>query len=245
MRNLIKKLLRKRREIRFQYQLFASRYRIWKLRLKGLEIAKDAFIGPGCVIGGGQISIGENTTLMSDIDLYGTISIGSNCIFAAHCSALSISHDYFAGNALPYGTDYIDKPIVIENNVWVGNHVVIVPGVTIGEGAFVAMGSVVTKDVPPCTVVGGNPAQSLKQRDRVVYEKLKQEHRFLNDIRGRVKVPRNVLRDMQRLLNMHRIIREVDVDRYPPKIRWTAMYKIAQRNNAKFYLSDNGYTVEK
>ena len=53
---------------------------------------------------------------------------------------------------------------VIGNDVWIGYEAVILPGVTIGDGAIVAATSVVTKDVPPYTVVGGNPAKPLRQR---------------------------------------------------------------------------------
>lgn len=54
------------------------------------------------------------------------------------------------------------KPIIIKDNAWVGMHVIILKGVTIGEGAIVAAGSVVTKDVPDWTLVGGNPAKIIK-----------------------------------------------------------------------------------
>lgn len=53
-------------------------------------------------------------------------------------------------------------PIVIGENVWIGSNAVVVPGVTIGDGAIVAAGAVVTKDVPPNTVVGGVPARIIK-----------------------------------------------------------------------------------
>jgi galactoside O-acetyltransferase len=54
------------------------------------------------------------------------------------------------------------KPIIIKSNSWIGMNCIILKGVTIGEGAIVAAGSVVTKDVPPWTVAGGNPAKFLK-----------------------------------------------------------------------------------
>ena len=60
--------------------------------------------------------------------------------------------------------DLITKPITIKDNVWVATGAIVLPGVTIGEGAVVAAGSVVTKDVEPWTVVGGNPAKFIKKR---------------------------------------------------------------------------------
>jgi maltose O-acetyltransferase len=54
------------------------------------------------------------------------------------------------------------KPVTIEEDVWIGGRAVIVPGVTIGKGAIIAAGSVVTKDVPPMTIYGGNPAKFIK-----------------------------------------------------------------------------------
>ncbi|WWT15116.1 CatB-related O-acetyltransferase [Pararoseomonas sp. SCSIO 73927] len=63
------------------------------------------------------------------------------------------------------------KPMpVIGNDVWIGHSVILMPGITIGDGAVVAAGAVVTKDVPPYAIVGGNPARVIKQRfpDRIV-----------------------------------------------------------------------------
>ena len=58
------------------------------------------------------------------------------------------------------------EPIVIGDRVWIGMNATVLGGVTIGEGAVVAAGSVVTKDVPPFTVVGGVPARPIKDRER-------------------------------------------------------------------------------
>ncbi|KQL36093.1 MULTISPECIES: CatB-related O-acetyltransferase [Bacillaceae] len=68
---------------------------------------------------------------------------------------------------------------IIENDAWIGMNAMIMPGVTIGEGAIVAAGSVVSKDVPPYTIVGGNPAKEIKKRftDKEI-EKLKEMRWF-------------------------------------------------------------------
>lgn len=79
---------------------------------------------------------------------------------------------------LPFDEKVLISPVVIEENVWVASHAIILPGVTVGEGAVVAAGSVVTKSVPSCAVVGGNPAKVIKYRDRERYIKLKGSKRI-------------------------------------------------------------------
>lgn len=57
-----------------------------------------------------------------------------------------------------------DSPTIIGSDVWIGHGAIIMGGVTIGDGSIVAAGAVVTHDVPPCTIVGGNPAKIIKKR---------------------------------------------------------------------------------
>ena len=90
----------------------------------------------------------------------------------------SSNHNYYSPEALPYDKKTICSPVKIEDNVWIGARACIVPGITIGEGAVVAMGSVVTKNVPPCAVVGGNPAKIIKYRDIEKYNQLKSVNKF-------------------------------------------------------------------
>ena len=79
---------------------------------------------------------------------------------------------------IPYGNDDVLREVVIGNWVWCGANVTIVPGVHIGDGAVIGSGAVVTKDVPECAVVGGNPAKVIKYRDKDHFYKLKSEGKF-------------------------------------------------------------------
>ena len=68
---------------------------------------------------------------------------------------------------------YIVKDVVIEDNVWIGTHVIILGGAHIGEGAIIQAGSVVVGDVPALAIAGGHPAEPFKYRDEDHYYKLK------------------------------------------------------------------------
>jgi len=130
------------------------------------------------------IRIDDNATLINDSSsiYYGadiilfkgsTLKIGnsfinSNCKIRCHQSITigddcAISHDFTVmdSNAHSLNSDKKTLPVEIKNHVWIGTRVTILSGVTVGEGAVIAAGSVVTKDVPPYTVVGGNPAKVL------------------------------------------------------------------------------------
>lgn len=89
----------------------------------------------------------------------GGIFIGNDCLIGHNATLCTINH-----NPNPERrADMTFKPIRIEDKVWLGANVTIVPGVTIGEGAIVAAGAVVTRDVEPRTVVGGVPAKFIKR----------------------------------------------------------------------------------
>lgn len=88
------------------------------------------------------------------------------------------SHDYDNGEAIPYGSKYLSKHVIIDDFVWLSSDVTISGNVHIGEGAIVAIGSVVVKDVPAYAIVGGNPAKVIKYRDIDHFRKLKEEKRF-------------------------------------------------------------------
>ena len=108
----------------------------------------------------------------------GTVKIGSYFHSATNVKIMLGSHDYSLGDRIPYGNKVTTKNVIIDDFVWIGADVIISGNVHIGEGAIVAIGSVVVKDVPPCAIVGGNPAKIIKYRDIDLFNKCKKEHRY-------------------------------------------------------------------
>ena len=107
----------------------------------------------------------------------GTVKIGNNFHSGSECLIITQNHNY-EGDKIPYDETYICKDVTIEDNVWLGSRVIVLPGVTIGEGAIVQAGSVVVNDIPKYAIVGGAPARQFAQRDIEHYEKLKKEKKF-------------------------------------------------------------------
>ncbi len=110
---------------------------------------------------GARLEIGARTFINygADIAATGEISIGPDCLIGTHLILLDNSfHELTARWQMP-----APNPVRIERNVWIGNRVIVLPGVTIGEGAVVGAGAVVTRDVSARTVVAGNPARVVRE----------------------------------------------------------------------------------
>lgn len=107
---------------------------------------------------GANVKIGSNVSIMYNLLCMsaGGITIEDGVLIAANCSLISNNHDFKIREILTC------KPVVIKKKAWIGAGSTILPGVTIGENAIVAAGSVVTKDVAPNTLVGGVPAKFIK-----------------------------------------------------------------------------------
>ena len=131
-------------------------------RFYGLKIGNGStihmwarFYDPGNIVIGEDTIIGDHAFL----DGRASLTIGNHVAFASSVMVYNAQHDIDDENFRP-----VEKPVVIEDYVFVGPRAIILPGVTIGKGAIVAAGAVVTKDVPPLTVVGGVPAKKLRKR---------------------------------------------------------------------------------
>lgn len=127
----------------------------------------------------GKESFGENVNF-NGCQVYGKgrIIFGNNFHSAAGLKILTSFHNY-KGSRIPYDQTIVTKDVVIEDNVWIGLNVIILGGVTIGEGAIVQAGSVVSRSIPPLALAGGNPAVEFKKRDREHYFQLKESGSFL------------------------------------------------------------------
>jgi len=111
-----------------------------------------------------ELHIGDHTSInhMVTISVECRVTIGSHCRIAGETTIFdNNSHSVFPENDRKMTRDDV-APITIEDHVWIGMRSMIFKGVTIGQGAVVAAGSIVTKDVPPRTLVGGNPARVIK-----------------------------------------------------------------------------------
>lgn len=115
----------------------------------------------------------------------GMCKIGNYCQFGVNILILTQNYNYDGGTTIPYDDTYILKDVIIEDFVWVGSNVTILPGTKIGEGAIIQAGAVVHGDVPPCAIVGGNPAKVFKYRDVEHFKQLKENNKFL-DVWGKV-----------------------------------------------------------
>lgn len=108
----------------------------------------------------------------------GRVIIGNYFHSGTNVKIMLGSHDYDHGDSIPYGEAYTSKQVVIDDFVWLGSDVIISGNVHIGEGAIVAIGSVVVKDVPPLAIVGGNPAKVIKFRDEEHFNQLKEQGKY-------------------------------------------------------------------
>lgn len=107
----------------------------------------------------------------------GTVRIGNNFHSGSGCIFLTENHNY-NGDALPYDRTFLRKDIIVGDNVWFGINVTVLPGIKIGEGAIVQAGAVVSKNIPPLAIAGGNPAEVIRYRDSEHYYRLKEMGRF-------------------------------------------------------------------
>jgi acetyltransferase-like isoleucine patch superfamily enzyme len=185
MRNLVVQILQQMARRRLVRRSSIKIHPTAKVNYRGIRLHPDCSleIGEGCIIegsivserGGVSISIGRNTYIGSSVLASATrIEVGDDILISAGCSLLDHNSHAIGWSKRKEDvkdwhqdkknwTNVIVEPIKIGNKSWIGLNVIVLKGVEIGEGAVVGAGSVVTKSVPPWTVVAGNPAKAIRE----------------------------------------------------------------------------------
>ena len=147
---------------------------------KNIDLGKNLTTGIGCRIEGFPISdacevvlkFGENVQMNDYVHITAakSVEIGDNVLMASKIYISDCSHGSYLGDSNDSSplTSPIDrplsvKPVKIENNVWLGEYVSVLPGVTIGQGTIVGANSVVSKSLPPNVIAVGAPAKPIKK----------------------------------------------------------------------------------
>ena len=147
-----------------QFQLGQRQIRRWCAKKLLLSVGKNVNIERGATFSR-RITLGDESGIGKNAYIQGETHIGDYVMMGPECNIWTINHQ----------TDRIDipmckqgdrpeEPVYIGNDVWIGSRVTILPGVHIGDGVIIGAGAVVTKDIEPYTVIGGNPAKMIKTR---------------------------------------------------------------------------------
>ncbi|MEM7802118.1 MAG: acyltransferase [Chloroflexota bacterium] len=113
--------------------------------------------------GEGLLEIGENTFINYGTSIFASdlIRIGKDCHIGTYC--MLMDNDFHGIEPEKRNEMPPSDPIVLEDNVWLGGRVIVLKGVTIGEGSVIAAGSIVTKDIPPRSLAVGSPARIVRE----------------------------------------------------------------------------------
>jgi maltose O-acetyltransferase len=124
-----------------------------------VNIEKNAYFTPG-------LSLGDNSGIGIDCEVYGPVTIGKNVMMGPEVVIYTSGHKFDRTDIPMIEQGSTDaEPVTIGDDVWIGRRVMIMPGVTIGNGCVIGAGAVATKDIPTYSVAGGVPARVLKTRD--------------------------------------------------------------------------------
>ena len=112
----------------------------------------------------GDLAIGDYTRIGLRNTIIGPVTIGNHVNLAQNVTVTGPNHNYQDAEKMIDEQGVSTQPVVIEDDVWIGYNAIILGGVTIGTGAVIAAGAVVTENVEPYSIVGGVPAKLIKKR---------------------------------------------------------------------------------
>jgi acetyltransferase-like isoleucine patch superfamily enzyme len=113
-----------------------------------------------------QLEIDDYVSIhqMCYLEAFGGLQIGSNAAIGHGASLISLEHDYLQRSIPMRDAKVIGKPIIVDDDVWIGAGVKVLAGVTLGKGSVIGTGAVVTKDVPEFSIAAGVPAKVISKR---------------------------------------------------------------------------------
>jgi lipopolysaccharide O-acetyltransferase len=162
-------ICRKVRLIRFPIELRGKKY---------IDFGSNLTTGVGCRLDAFSetkektVRFGMNVQINDYVHICAMqqVSIGNNVLMASHIYISDNSHGSYKGNTedtspdiAPINRSYYKSPVMIEDNVWIGEGVVVLPGVRIGKSAIIGANAVVTKNIPDYCIAIGNPAKIIKK----------------------------------------------------------------------------------
>lgn len=184
---------------RFFYQLMGLKYYVgnniiarfpierarllYLRRVLKVEVGRDTHVSMRWFVTGypvrAHVRIGNNCVINREVYLDGRVGVvvGNNVNVSFQACILSLHHDHNAPTFPATG-----GVVTIEDHAWIGARAILLPGVTIGEGAVVAAGAVVARDVEPYSVVGGVPAKKIGERNRDIHYLTKFSPYFDSDV---------------------------------------------------------------
>lgn len=155
--------LKPRYRVGYRTRLFLCRF-IFKKIGKNVNIGKDAYFGLG-----DNLTIGSNSSIGRNCRIIGSggggeLIIGDNVMMGPEVIILINGHNHSSVDIPMCAQGNYSSTVVIGDDVWIGIRAIILPGVTVGKSSILGAGAVVTKDVPPFSIVGGVPAKVIKSR---------------------------------------------------------------------------------
>ena len=162
--------------MRSSFESFGPRSRLsLPVQLEGtrrIALGDHVYLGPGCWLlthkPGGHLEIGDGTSIAGYCVLSAatSVSIGRKVLFARNVYIADHRHGFERADIPVLEQEIADmRPIVVEDGAWLGQNVVILPGVTVGRGAVVGANSVVREDIPPRCLAVGAPARVVRELD--------------------------------------------------------------------------------
>ena len=149
-----------------RFETFSQKFRAFCAKLFLIHVGNNLNIEHGAMITS-LMSIGDNSGCGINAKMHDKVTIGRN-VMMGQDSIIYTKNHAFSDISIPMCEQGFqdEKPVTIEDDVWIGGRVIILPGVHISSGAIVGAGAAVTKDIPPYAIVGGNPAKVLKFRNK-------------------------------------------------------------------------------